>query len=146
MLGYEHRSYLSHLGAILSNASVVLLLLCTLGLLFILFFWMVPVLLLIAWFFALLFSVGLLLLSEAFRAFPAKAADSMETVGVIVDRVRMLLPYALCVGVLTCVLSIVLIPLDPSPCKSNWRVGLAVAVLLLLFMVGAIALADGGAQ
>lgn len=136
MIGYEHRSYFSHFGAILSNFSIVLLMLSVIGLLFTIASWMLPVVLLFGWLIAIVFSVGMLLLNEKFRSFPETALRSMEFIGVIDEYIWTCMPYVFFGGLICGALSIVFVLLDPSPRKSYWRVGLAVAVLLLFLLVG----------
>lgn len=143
MLSYEKRAHLAHVGVILSNVSIATIVFGAVSLVSALIAVLMPALLIVGWFVAIFFSVGILLLLDGFRTFPQNVGTFMEGMTPFLEGLSAAAPYMIGVGLALAVLSAVLLPFEPSMEKHHGRivcawsfVGLAVVVLVGIVMGG----------
>ena len=134
MLTYERRAGLSRLGYICSGLSIALVLIGVIAPLSGVLTVLLTVFLLFAWGIAVLFSVGLLLLSPEFLALPEKIF-ALETAGEWTERFMTATPYMFGVGIALSLASVVLLSLEPSEKKHVGRIVVSVVFLVLAVAV-----------
>ena len=135
MLTYERRAGLSRLGYICSGLSIALVLIGVIAPLSGVLTVLLTVFLLFAWGIAVLFSIGLLLLSPEFLALPEKIFALVETAGEWTERFMTATPYMFGVSIALSLASVVLLSLEPSEKKHVGRIVVSVVFLVLAVAV-----------
>ncbi len=143
---YQTRAHLSHLGVILSNISIALLLYSVFAMFSGIFGVFIPIIGFFLWGVAVLFSIGLLLLSPEFMAIPEKLGNIISSIGDFSQVILNTLPYSAGIGLALSIASTVFLLFEPSANKHYGRISVTVITvgLLIAVLIGIIITAVGG--
>lgn len=126
---------LSRVGVILSNWSIALLIYAPIAFLGSLITAVIPGILILLWFAAIVFTLGTALLLPDFTTFPSQIGDFLNNSSGFLDFALISAPYALVIGLILSVVSSILLALEPSTKKHHGRIAITIIIAVILAIV-----------